>query len=467
MKWTTCRTCKRCRGANELLAGLHAKGLRIVAASSGGEKIASALLELVGAEPFLSATTTASDAKRSKPAPDIVLAALRKAGASTDAALLIGDTPYDIEAGRAAGVGVLALRSGGFSDTDLAGAVAVYDDPADLLAHLDNEPIFQSEKNGYKSDMSNTPLTELPKSRAVSDLGAHLGTLSTITLWHDFLCPWCYVGLIQSEKLKAEHGVTFDWRGAELFPPALAFTPPPPKPEEKDPNAPPTHFENFTQNEGITMPPKPPYLPMHNALLAAAFVTETHGADKGEAFIAALYRAYWEKHEHISELDVLTRIAGEQGIDAAPLQKSVKADEFHSHILDFDDAAYAAGHSAHSDIRIRRGGATCGSIVHRPVPCDGAVSGAEEKKQALTNSARNRCIFAPFFAILHESRNGAKRKCCRSWNRARFWAWMHMACGSKSMWRCPPCPVSPWSDCPMPRSTKRGSGFAPRSKTAG
>lgn len=189
--------------------------------------------------------------------------------------------------------------------------------------------------------MNNAPLNALSASRAVSDLGAHLGALTTITLWHDFLCPWCYVGLIQAEKLIAQYGVSLDWRGAELFPPALAFTPSPPKPA--DPNAPPSHFDIFVENEGIAMPPRPGYLPMHNALLAAEYVTVTHGADAAQTFIAALYGAHWEKHEDISRLETLKQYAEVQGLNAAPMLESVAKDGFAAHILDFDDEAYAAG----------------------------------------------------------------------------------------------------------------------------
>ncbi|MBC8143117.1 MAG: DsbA family protein, partial [Armatimonadetes bacterium] len=91
------------------------------------------------------------------------------------------------------------------------------------------------------------------------------------------------------------------------------------------------------------MPPRPPFLPMHNALLAAEYATVTHGADAAHTFIAVLYRAYWEKHEDISDHDVLQGYAEAQGLDAAPLLASVAKDEFVANILDFDDDAYAAG----------------------------------------------------------------------------------------------------------------------------
>jgi phosphoglycolate phosphatase-like HAD superfamily hydrolase len=55
--------------------------------------------------------------------------------------VMIGDTPYDIEAATRAGVGTIAVRTGGWEARDLRGALAVYDDPADLLANLDRSPL--------------------------------------------------------------------------------------------------------------------------------------------------------------------------------------------------------------------------------------------------------------------------------------------------------------------------------------
>ena len=131
-------------GAADLLKHLQAKGLRTVATSSGESDVADALLLLVGDDAVLTAKTTSGDAEHSKPAPDIVLAALEKAGATASETVLIGDTPYDIAAGRAAGVGVIALRSGGFADEQLAGAIALYNNPADLLKHFDTSPLSQT-----------------------------------------------------------------------------------------------------------------------------------------------------------------------------------------------------------------------------------------------------------------------------------------------------------------------------------
>jgi len=61
---------------------------------------------------------------------------------------LLGDTPYDVEAAQRAGMATLALRSGGFSDADLAGALAIYDDAADLLARYDESPLGRRRSQG-------------------------------------------------------------------------------------------------------------------------------------------------------------------------------------------------------------------------------------------------------------------------------------------------------------------------------
>jgi phosphoglycolate phosphatase-like HAD superfamily hydrolase len=83
----------------------------------------------------IDAETSADDTERSKPHPDIIEAALERLGdPATDETLFIGDTPYDIEAARKGGLKAIALRCGGFPEETLRGAIAIYDDPADLLS---------------------------------------------------------------------------------------------------------------------------------------------------------------------------------------------------------------------------------------------------------------------------------------------------------------------------------------------
>jgi beta-phosphoglucomutase-like phosphatase (HAD superfamily) len=85
-----------------------------------------------------------SDADSSKPDPDIVKAALARLKLTPEEAVLLGDTPYDVEAAGRAGVATIAVRSGGFPDDDLKGAIALYDDAADLLARYASSPLARS-----------------------------------------------------------------------------------------------------------------------------------------------------------------------------------------------------------------------------------------------------------------------------------------------------------------------------------
>ncbi len=70
-----------------------------------------------------------------------VEAALRKTGVPAEQVMMLGDTPYDVEAAARAGIRLIALRTGGWSDSDLHGAVAIYDDPRDLLEHYEASPL--------------------------------------------------------------------------------------------------------------------------------------------------------------------------------------------------------------------------------------------------------------------------------------------------------------------------------------
>jgi HAD superfamily hydrolase (TIGR01549 family) len=127
-------------GAKELLEHMHQSGLRLVVASSAKEEELKGLLRVCGADEFIEKKTSADDAERSKPEPDIVQAALETVGLTQCDVLMLGDTPYDVEAARKAGVSTVAVRCGGWRDADLGGALAVYDDPADLLARYESSP---------------------------------------------------------------------------------------------------------------------------------------------------------------------------------------------------------------------------------------------------------------------------------------------------------------------------------------
>ena len=128
-------------GARALLERFRREGLRLVVATSAGGAEAGKLLEQAGVEDLVDAETTKSDAESSKPDPDIIRAALQKGGLRADEVLMIGDTPYDIEAAARAGVDTVAFRCGGWwEDRELGGAVAVYGGPADLLSTFEESP---------------------------------------------------------------------------------------------------------------------------------------------------------------------------------------------------------------------------------------------------------------------------------------------------------------------------------------
>jgi len=128
-------------GATALLDRFGERGLLRVAATSANETEFKAIVEAAGIKQHLDLWTTADDADRSKPDPDIVQSALAKAKMAKSEALFIGDTPYDIEAAHRTGVPIVALQCGGWSEPNLAGAEAVYETPAHLLREYEDSII--------------------------------------------------------------------------------------------------------------------------------------------------------------------------------------------------------------------------------------------------------------------------------------------------------------------------------------
>ena len=128
--------------AKNLLQRMRQEGLRISVASSTDKEDLHAFLMLLQIHPLVEESTTAADAKQTKPEPDIFQAALKKLRLEPGDALALGDTPWDIEAAGKAGVKTVALTCGGWKEPDLkeAGAISVYRDPADLLRRFADSP---------------------------------------------------------------------------------------------------------------------------------------------------------------------------------------------------------------------------------------------------------------------------------------------------------------------------------------
>jgi phosphoglycolate phosphatase-like HAD superfamily hydrolase len=119
-------------------------GKRIALASSAKEDELAAYKKIAQIEDLVEEEASADDADKSKPHPDIFKAALEHLGdVSASEAVVVGDTPYDAEAAGKLRLRTIGFRSGGFPEEELlaAGAIAIYDDPADLLAHYDESII--------------------------------------------------------------------------------------------------------------------------------------------------------------------------------------------------------------------------------------------------------------------------------------------------------------------------------------
>lgn len=125
---------------HELLARFKRDGLALIVATSAERAELNELLDQAGLEELIDRKTSSSDADRSKPDPDIIQAALGRAQLHADEAVMIGDTPYDVEAATHAGVATVALRSGGWPDRALSNAVAIYDDAERLLREYEASP---------------------------------------------------------------------------------------------------------------------------------------------------------------------------------------------------------------------------------------------------------------------------------------------------------------------------------------
>jgi HAD superfamily hydrolase (TIGR01509 family) len=126
-------------GARELLEAIAEQGWRSVLATSAGEDELSVLRDALDAEDLICAVTSAADADRAKPHPDIVATALQRIEADPEEAVMLGDTVWDVHAGRRAGVPTAAVLSGGIGREALehAGAAAIYAGPLEVRAHLD------------------------------------------------------------------------------------------------------------------------------------------------------------------------------------------------------------------------------------------------------------------------------------------------------------------------------------------
>jgi len=129
--------------AGELLRRLHRDGWTVVLATSASGAELGALRRAIDADDAIADTASADDVAEGKPAPEPVEHALELAGVPASRAVFVGDTVWDMRAGSKAGVRCVGVLCGGIPRADLtgAGAEAVYDDPAGLLARIGESPL--------------------------------------------------------------------------------------------------------------------------------------------------------------------------------------------------------------------------------------------------------------------------------------------------------------------------------------
>jgi HAD superfamily hydrolase (TIGR01549 family) len=134
-------------GAADLMRTLRDRGLNVVIASSGEAEQTERLLTLVDGDELAHARTTSADVDSSKPAPDLIDAAIERVGG--ESAAVIGDAVWDMAAGRKGGHHCIGLLCGGFSEAELskAGADQVFESPRDLLDALDRTPLAGPEES--------------------------------------------------------------------------------------------------------------------------------------------------------------------------------------------------------------------------------------------------------------------------------------------------------------------------------
>ncbi len=134
---------RRTHGAAELVRAVADRGVRTVLATSASPDSLEALRRVLDLDDVLTAVTSAEDVDRSKPDPEPVRTALEQGGVDAERAVFVGDSVWDVQAAARAGLPCVALRCGGVGVDELrdAGAVEIYDDPADLLDHLQDSAL--------------------------------------------------------------------------------------------------------------------------------------------------------------------------------------------------------------------------------------------------------------------------------------------------------------------------------------
>jgi len=166
--------------------------------------------------------------------------------------------------------------------------------------------------------------------------------MPVLTVAHDVICPWCWVAWQQSKRLLAEFPtLSLRWVGYELLPEGMEYTPAPPDPKaERKPRV-PERFELMLEAEKLTLPERTRERSIsRRALEGAEFAYEM---GKANAYLDALYHAYWEESRDIANFAVLDQIAQTAGLETVPFLHALETHRYRDRVIEYDEPAYAAG----------------------------------------------------------------------------------------------------------------------------
>lgn len=158
----------------------------------------------------------------------------------------------------------------------------------------------------------------------------------TVTVAHDYQCPWSWLSLFQAKRLKQEFPqINLDWRGYELVPNGIADLAERPQSSER--------FRALAKLDNLPLPPKwPAIIISHTALEGAEYVKDK-SPELFDQYNETVYRAFWERDEDISNLKVLEEIAKDIGINTVKFLQAVNARQYAGKIIPFREAANADG----------------------------------------------------------------------------------------------------------------------------
>ncbi len=163
-----------------------------------------------------------------------------------------------------------------------------------------------------------------------------------ITVAYDFICPWCWAAWEQAKRLRTEFPtLEFDWKGFELLPEGLTYTPSPPDPDAQRKPRIPSRLELLLIADGLTLPKRTrTFSRSRLAMEGAEFAAE---AGKAEAYHDAMYHIYWEEDQDIADRDILAEVARRADLEVPAFLAALEQQRYRDRIVEFDAPAHAVG----------------------------------------------------------------------------------------------------------------------------